>query len=148
MSDVHGKDDTLLDMGSEGAPRATGKDNPSCRAIRAAFRRWPYSVAAAEEGNGMTVQQKRENDAWIDVVAQLLEAGAVTVSDGRAPAGSKDTLGQKLYTAIRTWGKERSILTLEDWNSGVRQRLTQLEAVTDKQQWAREINVLRWVLGE
>lgn len=61
----------------------------------------------------MTQQQRREFESWKAVVAKLIDLGAVTPSDGRAPVGSTGTEGQRLYTLIREWGEARAEMTVD-----------------------------------
>lgn len=45
-----------------------------------------------------------EHEAWLNLVRWLKETGAVTESDCTSPMSDRQSKGQRLFEAIRSWG--------------------------------------------
>jgi hypothetical protein len=83
-------------------------------------KRERYAVGGYEP----TPQGAAEHEAWRSVVAQLLDAGAVTCSDLRHPLHDRDSsAGLRLLDSIRAWG-----VALVSVNEGLTEEDLQREA--------------------
>jgi hypothetical protein len=66
------------------------------------------SVKPTNEKESVTMDNTSamaEWQLWRDLTAMLLEVGAVTKDDCHQPISARGTNGQRMFAAIRGWGK-------------------------------------------